>query len=226
MNKKTIQILSTKKLSTSQLQLSNELGICITDIDFISIHTRIDELSTSIIKNIQDNDFVIFTSKYAVQAVASHLKSKSIKVYCINGATLNAVQNELPLSQVIASAAYAADLVPLIKISRTSNYYFFCGNKSLPTIPQFFIQNEMLLNKVVVYENIAMPQQIQQEFDGVMFYSPSGVESFLKMNTVPSLSICIGTTTANALKDEKKIKLIAEQPQIENMIALIKRYYL
>lgn len=226
MNKKLIQILSTKKLSASQLQLANELGICITDIDFISIHTSIDEHSTAVIKNIQDGDFVIFTSKYAVQAVASHLKSKSIKLYCINGATLNAVQKELPLSQVMGSAAYAADLIQLIEISKKSNYYFFCGNKSLPTIPQFFIKNEMLLNKVVVYENIEKPQQAHQQFDGVMFYSPSGVESFLKMNTAPSLSICIGTTTANALKDEKTKRLIAEQPLIENMIALIKRYFL
>lgn len=226
MSNKKIQILSTKKLSSAHIQLTQAQGIFITDIDFLTIQTHVSAATKIILENVEDDAVVFFTSQYAVKATAPFLQNKKLQVYCINGATLQTVNAALPNASIIASAPYAADLIKLVTLHHTKKYYFFCGNKSLNTIPDFLKKNKITLKKIEVYINTAMPQKIEKNFDGVMFYSPSGVESFLSINTVPHLSICIGTTTANAISKSKDTKiLVSNVPRIENMIELIKNYY-
>ena len=70
------------------------------------------------------------------------------------------------------------------------------------------------------------PNQIKESFDGVLFYSPSGVNSFLENNTLENKTcFCIGTTTAKALENRTKNIVIASQPTVENVITEVIKYY-
>ena len=70
------------------------------------------------------------------------------------------------------------------------------------------------------------PHQIKESFDGVLFYSPSGVNSFLENNTLGNKTcFCIGTTTAKALENKTKNIVIASQPTVEHVIDEVIKYY-
>lgn len=66
-----------------------------------------------------------------------------------------------------------------------------------------------------------------KKIDGILFFSPSAVESYLKLNTIKDeMCFCIGETTAEALEN-KKIKniIIAVKPSVENVIDEVIEYY-
>ena len=69
--------------------------------------------------------------------------------------------------------------------------------------------------------------KITKKLDGILFFSPSAVESYLTNNKIKNeVCFCIGTTTASAL-ETKKIKniVIAETPTIEEVIEEVIEYY-
>ena len=68
----------------------------------------------------------------------------------------------------------------------------------------------------------------ESRFDGILFFSPSAVESYLKQNTIKNeICFCIGKTTAETLeKKHKKNIVIAEQPTIDDVIAAVIEYYI
>ena len=77
-------------------------------------------------------------------------------------------------------------------------------------------------NCCIVYETIINPKKIEQQFDCIVFTSPSNVEGFLKENTIPELSkiIAWGETTkvsllANRLEVHKTLKTSSETEIIE-----------
>ena len=63
--------------------------------------------------------------------------------------------------------------------------------------------------------------------DGILFFSPSGVESYFKLNSIKDETcFCIGETTAEALEN-KKVKniIISEKPSVESVITQVIEYY-
>ncbi len=69
-------------------------------------------------------------------------------------------------------------------------------------------------------------KKFQQDFDGIMFFSPSGVESYLNLNELKTETcFCIGKTTASALKDKNTSVVIATTPSIENVIVQVVKHY-
>ena len=63
-------------------------------------------------------------------------------------------------------------------------------------------------------------KEIYQEiFDAILFYSPSGIKSFMKNNLLnDSYCICIGKTTSNYAKKYSDKVLSCNVPTIENVI--------
>ena len=52
-----------------------------------------------------------------------------------------------------------------------------------------------------------------------MFYSPSGIESYIKTNNLKStVAYCIGNTTAQAAKIYTDKIIIAKKPSLEDVI--------
>ena len=80
-----------------------------------------------------------------------------------------------------------------------------------------------------MYQTTLAPFKIsdQENFDGILFFSPSAVESYLTNNKIKNeVCFCVGTTTAAAL-ETKKIKniVIPETPTIEAVILEVIEYY-
>ena len=69
-------------------------------------------------------------------------------------------------------------------------------------------------------------RKFDDKFDGILFYSPSGIESYLvDNNNFDAVAFCIGFTTAfEAEKHFKKVE-VAKLPTIESVIKLVNQYY-
>ena len=214
------RILSTKKLSKALKNKLSDAKIKLVEKNFIQ--TKSVDFETP-----QLNEYLVFTSKEAVKSVLkSDVKNvHSISCFCVGSKTRNFLEKKGFI--VLESADYAEELIQIIDSKyKNHSFTFFCGNIRRNTIPDFFQQNKIAYNEIVVYETKLKPNQIKESFDGVLFYSPSGVNSFLENNTLENKTcFCIGTTTAKALENKTKNIVIASQPTVENVINEVIHYY-
>lgn len=211
---KSTQILSTKILSPLQKEELTKVGIEVIEADFIKTENKTFEL-----KNL--NESLIFTSQNAVHSVLSNPKSEELKsknVYCVGLKTKTLLSDNG--FNVVAYTGYASDLAEIITlIYRNESYTFFSGNLRRDTLPNALKEAEIKFNEIQVYDTSLQPQKIKNPVDAILFFSPSGVESYLKENTIKKeICFCIGDTTAEALLKVTKNIIIADQPTIEDVI--------
>ena len=168
------------------------------------------------------NNTLIFTSQNAVQSILNNsnkdeLKSKT--VFCVGLKTKAFLQENGFI--VEAYTSYASDLAEIISLVYSKeSYTFFSGNLRRDTLPVMLKEAGIKFNEIEVYETKLTPKKIIEKADGILFFSPSAVESYLKVNKI-SNEICfsIGNTTAETL-EKNKIKniIIAPQPTVESVI--------
>ena len=219
---KQINILSTKKLLPNQKQVLLDANISLIEEDFIETKIKNFELS-------KVNDNLIFTSQNAVQSVLQHPKCNELKsknVFSVGMKTKNLLtENGF---NVIAYTGYASDLAEIISlIYSKESYTFFSGNLRRDVLPNTLKESGIVFNEIEVYETNITSKKVTNKLDGILFFSPSAVESYLKLNTIKEeMCFCIGGTTAEALEN-KKVKniIIAEKPSVENVITEVIEYY-
>ena len=219
---KTPNILSTKSLFPEQKQILLDANIAVEEVDFITTKSIDFELG-----KVHDN--LIFTSQNAVVAVLQHpncdqLKSKNVFAVGMKTKSL-LTENGF---NVVAYTGYAADLAEIISLVYSKeSYTFFCGNLRRDELPNTLKENGILFNEIETYETALTPQKMKQQPDGILFFSPSAVESYLKLNSInDELCFCIGETTAEALeKNKTKNRIIAGKATVEELIQDVITYY-
>lgn len=216
-----MKILSTKILAEYQKKPLIEAGLELIENDFIT--TRIKSFD---LKNI--NESLIFSSQNAVESILQHPdleKLKTKKVYCVGLKTKGLLADNG--FEVVAYTGYASDLAEIITlIYKSETFTFFSGNLRRDTLPEALKEAEVIFNEINVYETTLTPHKIKNSVDAILFFSPSGVESYLKENTLKKETcFCIGETTASALENKTKNIIIADQPSIENVIESVIEEY-
>jgi uroporphyrinogen-III synthase len=219
---KQINILSTKKLLPNQKQELLNADFTVIEEDFIETNIKNFELS-----NVNNN--LIFTSQNAVQSILQHPKCEDLKskdVFSIGMKTKDLLtENGF---NVVAYTGYAADLAEIISlIYSEETFTFFSGNLRRDVLPETLKENGITFNEIEVYETKITSKKITKKLDGILFFSPSAVESYFKMNTInEETCFCIGETTAESLENKKvKTIVIADKPSVENVIAEVVEYY-
>jgi uroporphyrinogen-III synthase len=211
---KKINILSTKVLSETQRAILMNADFNLIEADFITTQNTDFE-----IKNINDN--LIFTSQNAVQSVLQHKDLKSLmkkNAFCVG------LKTKILLSEngfnVDVYTGYAEDLAEIITLIHSSeSFTFFSGNLRRETLPSALKEAGVKFNEVKVYETTLTPHKIKTTADGLLFFSPSAVESYLKENTIKKETcFCIGETTASALEKITQNIIVADNPAIEDVI--------
>jgi len=215
---KSIQILSTKVLHEIQKQELQKAGFEVSEFDFIKTENKSFE-----IKDLNEN--LIFTSQNAVYSFLENPKSNDLipklrdkNVFCV-GLKTKALLSDNGFN-VVAYTGYASDLAEIIAlIYNKESFTFFSGNLRRDTLPNALKEAGIKLNEIQVYETSLTPQKIKTSPDAILFFSPSGIESYLKENTIKKETcFCIGETTAEALHKLTKNIIIADQPTVENVI--------
>jgi uroporphyrinogen-III synthase len=219
-----ISILSTKTLSGIQRQAFLEAKFDLLEQDFIEIKNNIFELNTI-------NTNLIFSSQNAVLSLMEQngwevFKSKN--VFCVGIKTKELL--ELNGFKVDVYMDYASELAEIITlIYNKESYTFLSGNLRKETLPAALKSSGISFNEIEVYQTKLTPFKIsdQEKFDGILFFSPSAVESYLTNNKIKNeICFCVGTTTAKTLETYKiKNVVIAEMPTIEEVIVEVITYY-
>jgi uroporphyrinogen-III synthase len=219
---KQINIVSTKMLLPNQKQYLFDANIHLIEEDFIETKIKNFELS-------KVNDNLIFTSQNAVQSILQHPKCNELKsknVFSVGMKTKDLLTGNG--FNVIAYTGYASDLAEIISlIYSKESYTFFSGNLRRDVLPNTLKENGIVINEIEVYETNITSKKIKEKIDGILFFSPSAVESYLKLNTIKD-EICfsIGETTAEALENKKtKNIIIAVKPTVENVIIEVIEHY-
>lgn len=233
-----IDVFSTRTLPDTAIKQAAGHGIRITAKDFIRISPVLStDLKQKIIAELNRPDItLLFTSRHAVKiALKNYLQNipKSIsstwKLYCLSGATKNALLTCFNKSQIIAHAYHAEALSKeMSKAKHTIPLHFFCGNRRRNTLPDFMTAHKIPYREWVMYTTENMNHKIKDVFQAYLFYSPSAVESFFSKNTIAADRVCfsIGATTANALKSKiDNPVIISEKPDTDNLLNRLYHYH-
>jgi len=204
-------ILSTKRLTESQVELVLNTGIGLTHYDLLKtqpIH----------IDSNESWEQVIITSQNAIPALLAH--RKFIKnVYCVGEVT--AVSLKKNGIHPIHIADNAADLAKtLINNYPKKSFLYLCSGQRRDELPALFLKEKTPLKELFVYRSIAVMKSFDRIFAAVIFYSPRGVHAFAKANpnNQPLNAICIGKTTASTAASYFKNVKIATKQTVENTL--------
>lgn len=205
-------VLSTKKLTEKQKIKLENAGFLVVEKNFI----KVKQVPFSF-ENAFEN--ILVTSKNAVKSIVKYKPEFVEKsVFCVGKKTKKLLQKNG--FSVIGNANYAEDLAQeLVQKYASKSFTFFSGNLRKDTLPDVLTANKIKWNEVEVYRTQLNPHKIKTPVDAILFFSPSGVKSYLKKNELQNeVCICIGKTTAKALESKTQNIQIASKPTIKKVI--------
>lgn len=204
------KVLSTKKLELSLIEQANGNDIEIREQEFISIkpvrNAEITKAMPDFAK--QKENYIALTSANAVDVLNNYLAANNTysindwRVFCLSGNTKKAIQNAgFPEENIIGEARTASELAQKVIQLAVNEITLFCGNKRREELPLILKAAKIKVHEVVLYETLEVPTTITEDFDAILFFSPSGVQSFFLANRLADKTICfaIGDTTATSI---------------------------
>ncbi|MCM4162060.1 MULTISPECIES: uroporphyrinogen-III synthase [unclassified Arenibacter] len=209
-------ILSTKILTSSQKSMLAQADIQLEDYDAI----KINYLRVQIDPNFKN---IIFTSQNTVKAFLKimgpkNLKNNTYAGFCVGEKTKSALENNG--IKVLEMNHYGAELAKILATKyQNESFLFLCGDKRRNEIPTFLTKHNVEFKEQIIYQNNPNPITFITHFDGILFFSPSGIASFTTKNKMRnSVAFCIGTTTASEAQKHTKKIIIAEKPTVESVL--------
>ena len=154
---------------------------------------------------------------------ANELQFKNI--YCVGRRTKRLIEKRI--GKVKHSEKNAKKLAEfLIKNIEGSEVTFFCSDLRLDELPTILAENNIDVHEVQAYKTMFSPIKIAGKTEGVLFYSPSTVQSFLLENKPDKIAFCIGETTAAEAKKHFNTVKIAKLPTVESVIELVNLHFI
>lgn len=208
------KVLSTKKIDPSLRSFVAGRQIEVVETEMIRISLGTDDHTRELV-NLLTDVVVVFTSKNAVKGLlkmvpdGAHLFN-TWKIYCTGGPTRELIKTQMG-SDVAASASNAEELSRLIiENEKNGEIVFFCGSKRRDELPDALQQAGIAVKEIQVYETLLTPVRIEEQYDAILFFSPSAVQSFFSVNETNSDTIVfsIGSTTTAELMKHTSNKII------------------
>ena len=210
------RLLSTKCLSVEQQNRLIQTGVSYSCWDYI-------KSTPTDFKANPENKSLIFSSQNAVKSVFNQFRFSGNNCYCVGGKTQKLLEeNGQKVVKMTQNASILADFI--LKNTKKEPFLFFTGNQRMPVIEAAFARENRSLEVVETYTSRAQPKAMGN-YDAVIFYSPSGVESYIQNNSLAdSTSFAIGETTAQSLKKYTDNIITATQPTVEHLIAAVRKH--
>ena len=218
------KILFTKEISSEFLKqnLSQNMGFDVVNFLEIKIHSE-EKIIPFLDESIEN---YLLTSQNSVEAI----KGLALKgnFYVVGQKTAEKlIQNNFKVEVVKNYASELAEFI--LENSSPKNWIFFCGNNRRDELFEKLIPNGHSIQEIQCYESHPISHNIEEnKFDGIVFFSPLGVKSYLENNRIlPETTIfTIGKTTWEEVKIHTNNKIInAEIPTLESVVNTINKYY-
>jgi hydroxymethylbilane synthase len=215
-------IYATKSLTDNQKQLLHD-KIISESSDFVKI--SFNRMTPKVLRPFPKN--VIFTSKNAVEALLMNFAPQELQfenIYCVGRKTKRLVERKIGKvkhteNNAKALAEYLVDFIEGTSIT------YFCSDIRLDELPSILDKNSIEVKEVTAYETKYDPIKISDTIKGVMFFSPSTVQSYKQENDDDIIAFCIGETTAKEASKHFDDVRVAKMPTVESVIELVNEYF-
>lgn len=221
----------TEKLGTVTLSISTPLNINSVEVsvDFVDV-IQVQTIKTKPFG--LNNNSLIFTSVNGVKAFFENGFSANEnfaepknynKIYVVgsqtkkelrkhNFGTFKLCKNANELSQFI------------IENSVNEKFLHFCGDIALDILDEKLPLQNISYKKILVYKTKLLYPKIDEKYQAIVFFSPSGVRSFAKFNSFDNVTIfSIGKTTTSELEKLTDNKIITStENTLADLLNLIK----
>ena len=230
------RVISTKKLSPSLIDEAMQQDIEMEEVEMITVQPILNQEKRNEIQHwISINkEYAVFTSQNAVTALNSYLNQYNNnhignwKIFSLSGKTRKAIEQSSISGTIIATAENGITLAEKIIERQVDEVLFFCGNKRRDELPGMLRSRHITVHEVTMYETVETPIKINGGINGIMFFSPSAVQSFFSINQLQEGTVCfaIGNTTADSIKTftDQQI-IISTSPSQESMVEAVIQYF-
>ena len=224
-----IRVLSTKILSPKHKEYVASHGIDFSDYNAIEISFQKFAIDL-------DFDNYIFTSQNAVRGFLRSFdnlplpeKRKEALVkpcFCVGQKTAGLLkENGLKVSKIAKNSQELANFIA--NNHKNESFLFICGNRRREDLPRILKENTVRFKETIAYHTLNNQQKLELSFEAVLFYSPSGVQSFSSLNELShSIAFCIGESTAAEASNFTDQVIVSEKQSIESVLHTLINYYL
>jgi len=220
--KKQTQVFSTKTLSDEQRQLFKN-PIVVDSYDFVKI--SFNRIPITLLKSKLKN--VVITSQNAVESIITNCPAEELQfknIYCVGRRTKKLIESKIgTVKHSENSAKKLADY--LVEFIDGTEVTYFCSNIRLDELTRILEANGIRVNEVEAYETVSDSMELDSGIEGVMFYSPSTVKSYMQNNDPDKIAYCIGETTAREAKRHFNDVRVAKIPTVESVVELVNENY-
>ncbi len=148
---------------------------------------------------------VVFTSMNAVESVTHMLDGEvpQWRIYCMGHKTKQLVDAYFGEQAVAGTADSALRLADeIIENEDAEEVIFFCGDHRRDELPAKLDSHGIAVNEVTVYQTILTTRKVEKDYDAILFFSPSAVESYFIKNKPASNTVmfAIGNTTRQTIE--------------------------
>ena len=180
-----VEVLSTRRLDAAVLAELAEAGVRCTAHDFVDIVPRVNAPELQLQPH---EGTVLVSSQNALHA----LDWSGVQVRCVGEKTAEKLRARG--AQVLSVHSGAASMSEhAVALRETCT--FVCGSTRMPTVEDAFARAGAALKVVEVYDTLHASRRMDGPWDGILFFSPSGVRSYHASNAQLPPSFCIGATT-------------------------------
>lgn len=221
-----MNILFTKNIDQSII--SKELGEHIS-VDCIEvIKTQAIRVSPFDLKNYS----LIFTSVNGVSSFFENgfkpnedFTAKNYnKIYCVGEKTKKELRKHgFGTFKVLKNAEVLSAFI--IGKCQHEQFLHFCGNLAINVLDKDLPLQNIKYKKVIVYNTEETNPLITEKYHAAVFFSPSGVRSFAKQNSLENMKLfSIGETTSGELRNYTKENIFtSEGNNLASIFELIRR---
>lgn len=101
------------------------------------------------------------------------------------------------------------------------NFLHFCGNLAISVLDNDLPLQNIKYKKITVYKTEEINPKINEKYHAAVFFSPSGVRSFAKQNSLENMIlISIGETTSRELRKYTSEKVLTSEGN--NLLSVLK----
>lgn len=223
-----MKILFTKNID--QAIISKKLGEDIS-VDCIEvIKTQPLKISPFDLKNYS----LIFTSVNGVSSFFENgfkpnedFTAKNYnKIYCVGEKTKKELRKHgFGTFKVLRNAEVLSGFI--IGKCQHEQFLHFCGNLAINVLDKDLPLQNIKYKKVTVYNTEEINPLITEKYHAAVFFSPSGVRSFAKQNSLENMNLfSIGETTSGELRNYTQGKIFtSESNDLVSVLDMIVKFY-
>ncbi|MDQ0066611.1 uroporphyrinogen-III synthase [Chryseobacterium lathyri] len=221
-----MKILFTKTIDATLL--SNELGSDILAECIEVIRTEPIKTAAFDLKNYS----LIFTSVNGVSSFFNNqfkpnedFTAKNYnKIYCVGEKTKRELRKYgFGTFKVLKNAETLSRFI--IGNCQHEQFLHFCGNLAIDVLDKDLPLQNISYRKVTIYKTEEIYPSVPEKYHAAVFFSPSGVRSFAKLNSLEGMKIfSIGETTSGELRKHTTEEIFtSEENNLASIFELIKK---